>query len=188
MKKTTAKNSSVPFVAFLRGINVGGNNLIKMADLKRAFESLGFENVKTLGASGNVAFGAPARQPNPASLGRKIEEGLRKAFAKEISVILRTVEHLKELDRTKPFAGVKITTDIRLYVTFLSEKPRNSLRVPYVSPGKDFRILAVSDTEIFSVTDLSKGATVESMRIIEKEFGRNVTTRNWNTIVKLVEV
>ena len=78
------------YAAFLRGINVGGHRAMQMKPLSRAFASLGFKDVRTLLASGNVLFSAP-----PASrvgLVRKIEEKLEETFGSEISVILRSVE------------------------------------------------------------------------------------------------
>jgi len=73
-----------------------------------------------------------------------------------------------------------------LYVTFLSETSDTSLEIPYESPEKDLRILRASNHEICSVLILSqKRGTVDLMSFIEKEFGKNVTTRNWNTVKKL---
>ena len=65
------KNNSYQYVAFLRGINVGGHVLIKMADLKKAFEMMGFENVRTILASGNVVF--EYDQTDKKALTKKVE-------------------------------------------------------------------------------------------------------------------
>lgn len=180
-------NSNFRYVAFLRGLNVGGHALIKIADLKKAFEKMGFENVRTLLASGNVIF--ESEQTDKKALIKEIESELRKAFKKDISVILRSLDDLKKLQSSEPFKGAKITPSIRLYVTFLSEKARpRTITIPYTSPQKEFRILHATPMEVFSVLDLSKGkGTPDAMNILEKEFGSNVTTRNWNTILKVLK-
>jgi uncharacterized protein (DUF1697 family) len=85
-----------------------------------------------------------------------------------------------------PFEDVTVTSQTRLYVTFLSEKPASNLEIPYESPEKDFRILSVSDSEVCSVLTLTPNrGTTKAMDILEKEFGKNITTRNWNTVQKI---
>lgn len=179
-------NSHFHYIAFLRGINVGGHGLIKMADLKKAFEKLGFENVRTLLASGNVVF--ESEQRDKKALTEEIESRLKKAFKKDIRVILRSLDELKKLQSSEPFKGIKVTPNIRLYVTFLSEKAGpHPMTIPQTALQKEFRILHATPLEVFSVLDLSKGkGTPEAMNILEKEFGSNVTTRNWNTVLKVL--
>ena len=174
------------YVAFLRGINVGGHKPVSMERLKKAFESLGFRNVKTLLATGNVLFEAPSAKAG--TLVKRVEDKLRQTFGHEIGTIIRTVEELQDLADSNPFRGIKVTPQTRLYVTFLSEKPRSSLNIPYSTPEKDFQILRVAATEACSVLTLSPGRrTVDLMRILEKEFGKKVTTRNWNTVARVLK-
>jgi len=176
----------IKYVAFLRGINVGGHKAVKMEELKKAFESLGFENVKTLLASGNVLFAAP--HASASTLTKKVEEKLEKTFGHEIGVLIRKIEELQRLAEANPFTGVKVTPQTRLYVTFLSEKPRRGLKIPYESPDKNFKIIRATGSEVCSVLTLSPNSrTVDLMSILEKEFGRKVTTRNWNTIEKILK-
>lgn len=178
--------NSFCYVAFLRGINVGGHAPIKMSDLKAAFEKMGFSDVKTVLASGNVIFAAKADEL--ALLVEKIVNGLRKALAMEIGVIVRSLDDLWRLRSEQPFAGIKVTPQIRLYVTFLSENAKTpALAIPYAAPGMEFHILKATASEVFSVVDLEKGmGTPEAMSILEKEFGSNLTTRNWNTVLKVL--
>jgi len=176
----------IKYVAFLRGINVGGHKAVKMEELKKAFEALGFENVKTLLASGNVLFEAP--HASASTLAKKIESKLETAFGHEIGVLIRKIEELQRLAEANPFAGVKVTPQTRLYVTFLSEKPKSGLKIPYESPDKSFKIIRATGSEVCSVLTLSPNSrTVDLMSILEKEFGRKVTTRNWNTIEKILK-
>lgn len=179
-------DSNVYYAAFLRGINVGGNKILKMEDLRRALASLGFKNVKTLLASGNVVF--ETAEPQASVVGEKIEKKLKTAFGTDIGVLVRKISELSRLVETDPFKGVKVTPQTRLYVTFLSEKPKSRLKVPFESSDKDFKILSVTDHEVCCALTLTpKSGTLDLMGFIEKEFGRKVTTRNWNTIIKVMK-
>jgi len=174
------------YAAFLRGINVGGHKSVKMDELKKTFHYIGFKNVKTVLASGNVLF--EATKAGTDTLSKKIGEKLKETFGFEIGVIVRTIEELQQLSDLNPFIGIKVTPQTRLYVTFLSEKFKSSLKIPYESLDKKFKILKVSATEICSVLTLTPTSrTVELMAILEKEYGKKVTTRNWNTIIKLIK-
>lgn len=178
-------NPTKGYVAFLRGINVGGNNMVKMETLKTAFESMGFQQVKTILASGNVLFETATTDND--TLSKRIGDTLEKTVGFAISVIVHSIEEIEHLADTDPFRGIAVTPQTRLYVTFLSEKPKSTLKIPYLSPEKDFNILQVSDSEVCSVLTVSKErGTVDAMKILEKEFGRNITTRNWNTIRKIL--
>jgi uncharacterized protein (DUF1697 family) len=184
-KTNSFDRKTIAHAAFLRGINVGGHAAMKMDDVRTTFESLGFNNVKSVLASGNILFEtAPS---DSAALTMKIEQKLKKMFGHEIGVIVRTIEEIQELTDSNPFKKIPITPQTRLYVTFLSEKPGKTFPVPFESPKKDFRIVGVSDTEVLSVLTLSpESQTTDLMSYIEKEFGRKITTRNWNTIVKIL--
>lgn len=183
--KTEPQTRQIAYAAFLRGINVGGHKIVKMDDLKRAFASLGFQNAKTLLASGNVVFQAP---PMSASvLTKQLEEKLKKTFGFQISVLIRSLKELQRLDGSKPFHGITVTPQTRLFVTFLSEKPASRLKLPYVSPGGNFKILRASKCEVCSVltiTNLRRG--MQFMAVLDKEFGRKITTRSWSTITRIL--
>lgn len=172
------------YAAFLRGINLGPTHKVPMGELRSSFETLGFHEVKTLLNSGNVLFSG---EENDVSLLRKkIEENLEEKFGFPIGVLIRIQQELQEMVEENPFLKISVTPQTRLYVTFLSEKPKSSLKIPYESPEKNFKILQISDNAIFSVLTLSeKYNTTDAMKIFEKEFGKNVTTRNWNTVIKL---
>jgi uncharacterized protein (DUF1697 family) len=179
-----AKDTLTSYIALLRGINVGGNKKVPMADLKKLLEKNGYKDVKTLLASGNVIFSTVKMDEK--KLEKDLEALLEKHFKFSIPVLIRTVESIQKLINANPFKGIKETPDTRLYITFLSEKPTSKLKIPYVSPGKEFKILSVSSTEIVSILVISeKVKTTEAMNILEKEYGKRVTTRNWNTVLKL---
>lgn len=174
----------IKYVAFLRGINVGGHKLIKMADLARIFSSLKLQNVRTYIVSGNVIF--ETVDTDQEVLAKRIENGLHKALGYEVAVILRTVSELEALVKLDPFKPVKADGEIKKYVTFLSEKHQSKLKVPALSPKKDWEIIHLNPREVFIVAFPVKGRYGESMSLIEKEFGKSVTTRNWNTVIKIL--
>ncbi|CAJ37906.1 DUF1697 domain-containing protein [Methanocella arvoryzae] len=140
--------TGIGYVAFLRGINVGGHSILKMADLGKAFEAMGFRHVKTVLASGNVLF--EASEENTAVLSEKIMQQLREAFGREILVIVRTVDELRELETEHPFEGIVVRPQTRLVVMFLSD----NIIQPNLSDlpvNEDFRIIGVYDRTICSV-------------------------------------
>jgi len=170
----------IRYVAFLRGVNVGGHKPVKMGELKKIFGSLGFQNVKTILASGNVLFETPDTSTD--MLARKIEDKLEQEFGYEIGVLLRTMEEIRKLADANPFKNIEVTQQTRLYVTFLSEKKERAVKILYKSTGKDFKIVHISASEVCSLLDLSPDrGTTELMSFLEQKFGRKVTTRNWNT-------
>jgi uncharacterized protein (DUF1697 family) len=173
------------YVAFLRGINVGGNKKVPMAKLKIAFGELGFKNIRTVLASGNVVF--EGKKGNLVALAEKIALALEKRFGFTIPVIIREVDEIEKTVESDPFKGVAVTKETRLYLTFLSEKPNSTMKIPYTTSDKSFSIISLEDKTIFSALDLSKAGTTDAMAIIEREFGKNITTRNWNTIVKIIQ-
>ena len=175
------------YAAFLRGINVGGHKKIKMADLRRAFASWGFQDTKTVLASGNVAFSSDETQCD--ALVSYIEDKIERTFGFDVQVAVRTMVSIRDLVTASPFRDIDVTPRTRLYVTFLSPDSPRGLKAPYQSPNLDFRILEVSAQEVYSVLTLgARGRTTKSMEVLEKAFGKRITTRNWNTIVKLANL
>ena len=156
------------YVAFLRGINVGGHKIIKMDTLKRAFEKLGMKKVKTILASGNVLF--ESSESDAEALCRKIETGLEKSLGHPVGVVLRSMSQIEKLEKSAPFKGVEITPATRLWVTLLKEKQNRK-------------------TEIFTVFQVSTNlrAGMDAMDNLDKTYGKSITTRSWNTIGRILK-
>src|ERR1041385_310257 len=125
------------FVALLRGINVGGNKMVKMDDLKKWFAALGFKNVKTILATGNVLFESSAK--NESALAKKIADKLKAELGHEVGLQIRSIDEIQKLADRNPFKKIKVTPATRLYITFLADKPKSKLKIPYISAEKDFR-------------------------------------------------
>jgi len=185
--KSARSDRQTSYAAFLRGINNLGQKPVKMDELKKAFESLGFKNVKTLLASGNVVFNSA--NSSPRVLAKTIEENLKKKLGHEIVVLIRTTGKLQRLADANPFKEIKVTPQTRLYVTFLSEKPKGGVKIPYESPHKSFKLLRATESEVYSVVMPSPhSGTRDLMGFLEKQFGRKITTRNWNTISRILKI
>jgi uncharacterized protein (DUF1697 family) len=169
------------FVAFLRGVNLG-NRRVKSADLKAAFEGMGFAGVKTILASGNVLFEAGGEK----GLQARIEKGLQEKFGFEIGTVLRSQEALRAMIAAEPFASVPKDADAKLYVAMLAEPIGKQASLPWGIEG-NFDVLAITDFDIFAVAwKMENGRYGEGLDKIGQPFGKKalITMRNWNTIVK----
>ena len=109
------------FISMLRGINVGGNKKISMAELKKVYEDLGLKYVQTFIQSGNVLFKSQGSDID--KLRDKIEKGISIKFGFDVKVLIRTTEELQNTIKKMPF--IKEDT-VRVYITFLSDKPAAS--------------------------------------------------------------
>lgn len=169
------------YVAFLLGINVGTRS-IKMAHLRELVETLGYKNVRTVAASGNVVFEAGnAKAP---ALVTKLEGALEKRFGFKVGVIVRSMNEIEQIIKRNPFKKVRITEHTRQYVTFMAEKPAHPQAPRRVS--HQYEILKVTEGEVFSHLELSPAVkTPDVMKELGNSYGKKITTRNWNTIEKI---
>ncbi len=171
---------------FLRGINVGGHHKVPMAELREKLNEIGCDNVRTLLNTGNFVF--DTKQTNVRDLENKIEDFISKSFGFPIPVIIRTRKEISDLIDENPFEKINAHKDIRLYVSFLKDIPKVDLNIPYFSEDKTYKIILIKDKIILSVLDLSTTSTPKGMNDLEKLYGKNITTRNWNTIKKVIEI
>jgi len=175
----------INYVAFLRGINVGGKKLIKMEHLSRVFASLGFKNVRTYIQSGNVIFDGP--DTDRRLLSRKIEKELLKVFGHQVPVVLQTIDELKEILRRNPFQRIKPGDDVTMFVTFLAAEPGSKAKLPLQSLTENLEVLAIRDRAAFILCRRKKnGLFAFPNNFFEKQFGVPATTRNWTTVSKIV--
>jgi uncharacterized protein (DUF1697 family) len=169
------------YIALLRGINVGGKHKVPMGELNSEFEKMGFSQIKTLLNTGNVKF--ETSKQDLKLLENKIAEQLKAAFGFSIPTLIRPMSEIHQLIEEDPFK-VEVTKDIRLYVTFTKEPIQNAPAIP-LSADESFKILDCGENVIYSVLDVSKKQTTDAMILLEKHFGKEITTRNWNTVVKI---
>ncbi|MCX6251945.1 MAG: DUF1697 domain-containing protein [Bacteroidetes bacterium] len=109
-------NHPIEYIAFLRGINVGGHKIIKMTELTGIFQSMGFADVKTYLQSGNVLFSSGEKED--AKLVATIEGTMKSLLGYEVNVILRTTQYIREIVIDTPFSGKPVGKEMKFYVTF----------------------------------------------------------------------
>ena len=174
------------YVALLRGINVGGNNLIKMPALRACFEAQRFGNVATYIQSGNVLFSA--RSPDHLALTRRIEAELLKSFASRFRVVVRSLEQMKTIIEGAPKGFGQRPAAYRYDVIFLKEplSVADAVQSVTAKPGVD-RVWCGEGVLYFSRL-ISKAAQSHLSRIVTTPAYQQMTIRNWNTTTKLAEL
>jgi uncharacterized protein (DUF1697 family) len=174
------------YIALLRGINVGGKNPIKMADLVSAFAALGYKSIETYVQSGNVVF--DCEEKDPATIVVKIEAKLLRSFGTEIQALVRTAPGFAKMPGKNPFLDKPAGVFETLYVTFLSTSMEKRIAESADLPkGKDeeFRIVG---GEVFLYLPNGYGRTKLNNTLFEKKLGCVATTRNWKTVMALVNL
>lgn len=172
------------YAAFLRAVNVGGR-VVKMSDLAQRLTALGLADVSTFIASGNVCFTATGK---PHDIARRIEADLLEWLGYPVATMVRSWEELEALVASNPFKGVARAPDAKLYVTFLWEPPAKKPRLPRVSERDGLTLFRITGREAFMVAErLADGKFAVPNLPLEKELGVPATTRNWNTILRMLK-
>ena len=171
------------YISILRGINVSGQKKIIMADLVKLYEDLGFTDVKTYIQSGNVVFKS-AKKVNNTLLVKQIESKIMEIYGFQVPVIIRTVDDFTRIIASNPFIS---EIQENLYITFLSNLPNQNqlelLNELNFLPD-EFKVV---DKEIF-LNISSYGTTKLSNSFFENKLKVTATTRNWNTVNKLLAI
>lgn len=173
------------YVALLRGIMPTNPNM-RNEKLRSLFEELGFARVRTVIASGNVLFETGSK--NVTALEARIEKALPAKLGFKSTTIIRSREQLQKLVDKNPFKGIIDGPQFRLNVTFLKNHPDTRLSYPFVAENKTFKLLGLHDCAICSVMDVTSTAkTPDLMSWLEKQFGKEITTRTWKTVHRILE-
>jgi uncharacterized protein (DUF1697 family) len=171
------------YAAFLRGMNLGGRR-IKNDELRAEFEQLGFADVATFRASGNVIFGVGDKE-NEAALVSRIEVGLGEALGYEVPVFLRSCAEVAAIAAREPFEEKLVTASKgKLQVSLLREKPRAAARKKVLALAGDEDLLALEGRELYW---LPSGGLLESsldLKAIEAALGKD-TRRTMGTIEQI---
>jgi len=174
------------YIAMLRGINVSGQKIIKMEDLRALCSGLGFRNVETYVQSGNIVFQTPVE--NPTALSKRIGETILHSFGFDVPVIVRTSKEMGIVIANNPFLKEKEVNSSKLHVTFLSETTQKGslkkLETLSSSPDRFYAALQ----EIYLYCPGGYGKTKLSNSAIEKALSLRATTRNWKTTNALFEM
>ena len=172
------------YVALLRGIAPTNPNM-RNDKLRGVFEKLGFENIKTVISSGNVVFESPSRSV------RELEDRIENAFPEELgfnsTTIIRSQKQVQQLVDKNPFQGMEHSQTSSLNVTFLKQKRKIDIKFPYNVENRDYTLLGMYDGAICSVIDLTSAKTPDLMIWLEKQFGKEITTRTWKTVERILK-
>lgn len=164
------------YVAFLRGVSPMN---ARMPELKRAFEAAGFSDVRTLLSSGNVAFSA--RKAAPKSLELRAERAMPSELDRSFATTVRPAAHLQALIQSEPFAEFELPPKAKRVITFLRTGDAPIVQLPI--ERQDARILKVSGGEVLCVyVPGPKGPVF--MALLERTFGKSITTRTLETVRK----
>jgi uncharacterized protein (DUF1697 family) len=177
------------YIALLRGINVGGKNKIKMADLKMALENIGIARVQTYIQSGNVLFES---QEDEASLRKKFEQEIAAVFGITLTVVVRTAEELERIVGNCPFSEAVLAEAAAtsegesLYVAMLPEAPPQSGIEKLAAANNEEDEYRIDGRDVYllfrhSIRDAKLATNLQKL-------GVPATVRNWNTMNKLIEL
>ncbi len=171
------------YVALIRGINVGGNNLIKMVELKACFEKGGFKNVITYIQSGNVVF--EVDEKNNEKIVNKLESALLRTFKVNLRIVVRSYLQLKKVLSGVPGEWRK-RDDLRCYIAFVKEPVKASEVVQEVVLKDGIDFVKVGEGVVY-MTTLLRGLTKSGFtKLVGKKIYQDITIRNYNTTLKLL--
>jgi uncharacterized protein (DUF1697 family) len=172
------------YVALLRGINVGGKNIIKMADIKKAVEKCGFSDVSTYIQSGNVIFESGG---NTGEVRGKLEACLIEHFDYDATIIIKNYEQLRKTADNVPGDWRK-HNDLRCYLAFIKETLSAQEILPEIELKKGIDFIKAGEGVIYMSTLMSGLTSSRFTRLVTKKIYKDITIRNYNTVQKLVSL
>lgn len=172
------------YVALLRGINVGGNNKIKMTDLKDCFEAAGFTDVVTYIQSGNVIFTGP--RASEASIAEKLEQTLSKTFSYGAKVVIVTKDTLRQVVNKAPRGFGTKPKDFRYYVIFIKKPLTASEALQAIPLREEVDQAWAGPTVVYHERVEARASQSYLNKLVAMPMYQNMTIRNWNTTTKLL--
>ncbi len=173
------------YVALLRGINVGGKNMIKMETLRATFATLGFENVKSHINSGNLAF--ETTKIDDGTLAKTIHDAIRADFGFDISVMVRSMAEIHDIIKNNPFKG-QFENDKDVHVFFLDAELDEDHRILLLEQCSENEMYIIHNRHILSLLKISILDSAVGKGFIDKKLKVAATARNWRTVKKIVEI
>jgi uncharacterized protein (DUF1697 family) len=171
------------YIAFLRGINVGGR-MAKMDQLRAIFSDLGVSNVRSYIQSGNVFFDSD--DPDRGALRAAIEDRLTAELGYGVCTFLRTIPEVRLTLERAPFRDLVTSPATRLFVAFLSNPLPDTIDFPYFSPRRDMEVVSTCMTEAYLIVRQEAGRPGNPGAFIEKTFAIQATLRFHHTLEKIV--
>lgn len=174
------------FIALLRGINVSGQKIIKMDKLRSIFESMDYKNVITYIQSGNVIF--DSEEEDPDVVRDRIVSELLTQLTFDIPVVIRTAKELQEVVQNTPYQTVNTAENEQRYVTLLSQSPTDEAIAKLLTFQNEVDEFYVKGLTVYLLIRKNYGESKFSNNFIEKKLGVPATTRNWETVNKLIQL
>ena len=168
------------YVCLLRGINVSGRKVIRMADLRKLFESIGFGRVETYLQSGNVVF--ESESAGASSLADRVKDEIERWFGFDVPVIVRERRRFLRVREHNPLIGLEGIDEAKLHVTFLSRLPAATNLERLQSFDAAPERFAVRGDCVYLYCPNGYGRTTLSNNFLERKLGMVATTRNWKTV------
>ena len=172
------------YALLLRGVNVGAKNSLPMAELRAMLAALGCSDVQTYVQSGNAVFGTKRGE---AAITKAIERALEAYMGRQIATTLRTADRMTAIIDGNPFAKVA-TNPSYLCVTFLSHAPTDKEIAPLDRRAWTPELFRVAGKEIYTWHPDGQGRSPLAAALGKLPLRGAVTTRNWNTVLKLREM
>jgi uncharacterized protein (DUF1697 family) len=174
------------YIALLRGINVSGQKSIKMADLTKLCDTLGFKNISTYLQSGNIIF--EYETTDTLIIADTIKKAIRKKYGFEVDTIVRSAHELEKIISGNPLIQkLNIDTD-KLHITFLLNHPQEQNVSAIEMAKEDNEIFIIKGREIYLYCPNGYGRTKLNNQAFEKKLKTPATTRNWKTASALLEI
>jgi uncharacterized protein (DUF1697 family) len=173
------------YLALIRAVNVGGKSLVRMSDLRKRFESLGFKDAVTYIQSGNVVFSSTDTDRNRIS--RRIEAELSGLTGRPAKIFLLTLEELKKEAAGNPFEPERLDKEQRCQLMFLSASPTAARRKALMGmQGEEYRFSFKGRVLYFAYSRKYDG--IRRMIDFEKVLGVSGTARSWKVVDKLIGI
>ena len=180
-----SKSNGNVFVALLRGVNVGGNNMISMKSLKESFEKLGFTHVTTYINSGNIVF--KTSEADPRKLEKKIEQMLERDYELTSKVVVRSWAEMESLVETLP-RNWGANQDWRYNVVFLRHTIDSEQILDELEVRKDIEEVFYRPGTLLWSSQMSALKGTEGLKFSSRKMGQEITVRNTNTTRKLCDL
>ena len=174
------------YAALLKGINVGGQKRIKMADLVTVCEELNFINITTYLQSGNIIFEYEADDSE--LLEDKIKIAILEKYGFEVDSIIRTADELEKIVSGNPLAEKPGIDVEKLHVTFLQYRPEKAILESLKMNREENEIYEIKNREIYLYCPNGYGVTKLSNQAFEKKLKTIATTRNWNSVLAILKI
>lgn len=182
------------YIAFLRGIGPGNPNM-RNEKLRGVFEDLGFKKVQSVISSGNVLFDLPADRlgspyRNIQMMEKKIENAWPKKLGFNSTTIIRSQKEIEIFLAKNPFGKWEHSKKTYLLVTFLKEPiDKFSMNLPYEKNDKSYKVLSYDKQlrALCSVSDTTAVPTPDVMRWLEKNVGKEISSRTWKTVMRIAD-